>query len=278
MMRTQIKHRTVSNGEVKLAVSERGQGQTLLFFNGLGATQVTWKRMIRELGGQYRFVTFDFRSHGKSTASHQNTLEDFSRDVEAVMDEVAGERPILVGWSLGADLAVWYAAAHPGKVAGLFLIDGAVPVNLVTDPDDVKRRLNTPAVKIGPLLLYLVGMGYRLSPDDLAHLTIEVNTRREQLLSAYEKLDCPVELVLAMKTAVGKGARAERTNALWRAGGEHLASVYPTFPIQWLENTHLLPFKEPTKLARSLDEFVRRIQTGDLRDAQRDSEPGKRTS
>jgi pimeloyl-ACP methyl ester carboxylesterase len=277
MVRTQGKQSTVSNKEVKLAVSESGQGQTLLFFNGLGTTQVTWKRIIRELGGQYRLVTFDFRSHGKATISHQNTFEGFQIDAEAVMDKVAGERPILIGWSLGADLAVWYAAAHPGKVAGLFLIDGAVPVNLVTDPDDVKRRLNTPAVKIGPLLLYLVGMGYRLSPDDLAHLTIEVNTRREQLLSAYEKLDCPVELALAMKTAGEKGARAERTNALWRAGGEHLANAYPMFPIHWLDNTHLLPFKEPTKLAEALDEFARRIQTGDIRNASPDSELGGKT-
>ncbi len=60
------------------------------------------------------------------------------------MDKVVGPRPLVVGWSLGADLAVWYAAAHPGRVGGLFLIDGAVPVNLVTDPDDVRRRLNIP--------------------------------------------------------------------------------------------------------------------------------------
>ena len=97
------------------------------------------------------------------------------------MNEEAFDRPILIGWSMGADLAVWYAASHPGKVAGLFLIDGAVPVNLVSDPEDVKRRLNTPAVKIAPLLLYLVGMGSRLSPDDLATLTIAVNAHRERL-------------------------------------------------------------------------------------------------
>jgi len=261
-MSTREKHYKIPNGEVQLAVSETGQGQTLLFFNGGGATQVAWKRIIHELSGQYRLVTFDFRNHGKATRSPDVSFECFLSDAEAMMDKVAGHRPLVVGWSLGADLAVWYAAAHPGRVAGLFLIDGAVPVNLVTDPEDVRRRLHTPAVWIGPLLLYLVGMGYRLSPDDLTTLTIELNTRREQLLSAYDQLDCPVELVLATKSAGKKGARAERNNALWRAGGEQLARLYPALSLQWVDNTHLLPFKEPTKLARSLDAFVQRIQAG----------------
>ncbi|MDQ2904854.1 MAG: alpha/beta hydrolase [Chloroflexota bacterium] len=269
-MRTKVKQKKITNGDVTLTVSESGQGQTLLFFNGLGATQVSWKKIIGRLGGQYRIVTFDFRSHGKSTSSHNNSFESFQTDAEAIMNEEAFDRPIVVGWSLGSDLAVWYAASHPGKVAGMFLIDGAVPVNLVDDPEDVKRRLNTPAVKIAPLLLYLVGMGYRLSPDDLATLTIEVNTRREQLLSAYEQLDCPVELALATKTAGEKGARAERNNALWRAGGEQLARAYPALSVHWLDNTHLLPFKEPTKLARDLDDFVRRIQAGDPMNAPQD--------
>ncbi|GHO72639.1 hypothetical protein KSD_04100 [Ktedonobacter sp. SOSP1-85] len=262
MERIQEKHYKIANGEVQLAVSEAGQGQTLLFFNGGGATQVSWKRIIRELSGQYRIVTFDFRSHGKTTRSLDVSFESFLSDAEVIMDKVAGPRPLVIGWSLGADLSVWYAARHPGRVAGLFLIDGAVPVNLVIDPEDIRRRLNTPAVKFGPLLLYLVGMGYRLTPDEYATLTIELNRRREQLLSAYEQLDCPVELVLATKSAGEKGERAERNNALWRSGGEQLGRLYPEFSIQWLDGSHQLPFKEPVSLARSLDTFVQRIQAG----------------
>lgn len=66
-----------------------------------------------------------------ATRSPDISFEGFLSDVETVMDQVAGHQPIVVGWSVGADLAVRYAATHPGRVAGLFLIDGAVPVNLV---------------------------------------------------------------------------------------------------------------------------------------------------
>jgi pimeloyl-ACP methyl ester carboxylesterase len=263
MKRTNVKHHRIINGKVTLPVSESGRGPTLLFFNGAGVTQVAWKHIIRELGRPYRLVTFDFRSHGTATRSPDISFECFLSDAEAMMDQVAGARPIVVGWSMGADLAVWYAAAHPGRVAGLFLIDGAVPVNLVTDPDEVRHRLiYNPAVWYSPWLMYLVGMGYRLTPSEMATVTIEVNTRRERLLSAYNQLDCPVELVLATKTAREKGASAEQKNARWRAGGEQLARLYPAFSLQWVDNTHLLPFTEPTRLARSLDAFVQRIQAG----------------
>lgn len=270
--REKMDERTLCSLDILLfAVSETGQGQTLLFFNGGGATQVSWKRIIGALRGQYRLVTFDFRNHGKSTTSHNTSLESFLTDAEVIMDTVAGPRPLVIGWSLGADLAVWYAARHPGRVAGLFLIDGAVPVNLVIDPEDTRRRLNTPAMKYGPRLMYLVGMGYSLTPDQYATLTIELNGYREQLLSAYEQLDCPVELVLATKSAGEKGEHAERQNALWRSGGEHLERLYPAFSLQWLDVSHQLPLKEAVSLARSLDTFVQRIQasspipTGDER-------------
>src|SRR5579859_1404708 len=105
-MKTPKKHYKIANGEVQLAVSETGQGQTLLFFNGGGATQVAWKRLIHKLHGPYRLVTFDFRNHGKTTRSSDVSFERFLSDAEVIMDRVAGQRPLVVGWSLGADLAV----------------------------------------------------------------------------------------------------------------------------------------------------------------------------
>ncbi len=257
-----MKHSKVTHGKVTLRVSEAGQGPTLVFFNGAGTTQATWKGVIRELRGSYRVVTFDFRSHGLSTHSSEISFEHLLSDVEAVMEKTAGQRPFVVGWSMGADLAVWYAAAHPDRVAGLFLVDGALPVNLVSSPDDVRRRLNRLSIWISPWIMYLAGMGYQLTPGEMARLTIEVNARREKILTAYKQLACPVELVLATRTSREQGARAERTNALWRAGGEQLAHLYPNFPLQWLDSSHLLPFTEPARLAQALDAFVQRVEAG----------------
>src|SRR5260221_7854300 len=169
-MSTKEKHYKISNGGVQLAVSETGQGQTLLFFNGGGATQVSWKRLLHELCESYRLVTFDFRNHGKTTRLSNVSFKGFLSDAEVIMDEVAGDRPIVVGWSLGADLAVWYAAAHPGRVAGGFLIGGGVTGNLLADPEDGQRPPPTPPMNLGPLLLALDGTGDRPTPSDVANL------------------------------------------------------------------------------------------------------------
>jgi pimeloyl-ACP methyl ester carboxylesterase len=266
MLKTEMKRRRIKSGDAMLAVSEIGQGQQLIFLNGLGATQGIWKKVMRRLSGQYQLVTFDFRGHGRSTVANDNSLESFFADAEAVIGAVGKGRPILVGHSLGADLAVWYTAAHPGAVAGTFLIDGALPVKFIDDADELKRQFNNPVWRIIFALtgiLKFVGILYRFSPDDFATIAIQLDARHQQGLGVYEKLDCPIELVLATKSAGKRGEKAQKMNASWRAGAEQLASKYPSFSIHWLDSTHLLPLTKPAELAEALDDFVRRVKADD---------------
>lgn len=268
MNMTNVKRSKITNGDVTLAVSEMGQGQTLVFFNGGGATQGSWKRIISALEGSYRIVTFDFRNHGKSSRSHQVMVDDFLSDAEVVIDRYAGPDPTVIGWSLGSDLAVWYTAKHPGRVAGLYLLDGAVPVNLVLDPAKTRAAMHSPAAVISPILMSLVGMGYRLSPDEYADMTIDLNARRPQLSQAYQRIACPVELNLATQPMATQPTRdggedSAKKNALWRAGGEKLAQEHPEVTIHWYENTHLLPYTKAVELAHGLDAFAKRVRLGE---------------
>ncbi|QBD81140.1 alpha/beta hydrolase [Ktedonosporobacter rubrisoli] len=250
----------VSNGDVKLAVSLTGKGQQLIFFNGLGATQAIWKSVIRHLTGQYQVVTFDFRGHGKATGAKDYSFDSFLTDAEAVLAAWGKDKPLLVAWSMGADLAIRYAAAHPGSVGGILIIDGALPAQLIDDPEEVKRLLHNPWMRLGFFALGLIGMGYQLSPDEQLTLNMQLDASRKLILQVYEKLDCPVELILASKTAGEKGAYASRINMLWLAAAERLASTYPALPIHWLESIHQLPLKKPVELARAIDDFSRRVK------------------
>ena len=61
-------------------------------------------------------------------------------DIGRVIDATGIERPILVGWSHGATIAVRYAAQHPRRVGGLVLIDGAYPIAMFDEAGKQKVR------------------------------------------------------------------------------------------------------------------------------------------
>jgi pimeloyl-ACP methyl ester carboxylesterase len=251
---------SVRSGEVTLPVKIAGEGQKLIFFNGLGSTQATWKRLIGRLPAHYQIITFDFRGHGGATRAARYTFAGFLSDAETIMHAFGSDRPVVVAWSLGADLIIQYAAQHPGKLAGIVAVDGAVPVpeRLVKDRLELHRSLNKPLLKLAMLLGRLTPYGYSLSAHDLESMVLEVDEQRQRLLDVYAEVDCPITLVLAEKSAGEKTLHARRNNRLWRAGAERLVARYPALQVQWLNDTHLLPFNRPSELARIIDGFCAR--------------------
>lgn len=255
---------TVKNGDVTLPITTIGKGQKLVFFNGAGSTQIIWKRVISQLKGQYKVVTFDFRSHGKASNSTDYSFGAFMSDAEMVMGAVGSDNPIVIAWSLGADLALSYAAAHPGSLGGLVIIDGAVPISepLVEDEAKMRHSLNNFATKFSLLLMRLTPYTYRLSGNAIADITVDLDARRQRLLDVYPKVDCPITMVLATKTADEETTEhAKRNNKIWRAGSERLAIKYPSITIKWLDSTHMLPLTKPAELAQVIDDFTQHIKS-----------------
>src|SRR5436190_15678177 len=97
---------------------------------GFGTVE-NWSRVIRRHDGKYQTVRFDARARGKSGRSADYSVQAAVDDIGRVIDATGIERPILVGWSHGATIAVRYAAQHPGRVGGLVLIDDAYPIAML---------------------------------------------------------------------------------------------------------------------------------------------------
>jgi len=251
----------VKNGSVTLPITITGKGRKLIFFNGVGSTQAIWKQVIGKLRGHYEVITFDFRSHGGASTSPDHSFDAFESDADSVMGAVGSGRPIVIAWSFGADLALAYAAAHPGVLGGLVIVDGAVPISkpLVEDAAGMRRALNGPMVKVSMLLMQLTSYRYSLSGDAIADIAVELDSRRQRLLDVYAKVDCPITMFLAERTAGDNTtAHARRNNQIWREGGERLAAKYPSISEQWLDSGHNLPLTKPAELAGAIDAFARR--------------------
>jgi pimeloyl-ACP methyl ester carboxylesterase len=122
-------------------VTRGGRGRPLVLCPGLHTTQADLRELTGLLRRDHDVVTFDLRGHGLASAADRYSFEAFLGDLGAVLAELERldlpEAPLLVGYSLGADLAVHHASEHPGSVSGLVLVDGAnpVPEPFVTEAD-----------------------------------------------------------------------------------------------------------------------------------------------
>jgi esterase len=202
----------IQNKDISLPITITGEGQQVIFFNGGGATQISWKKVIREFKGTYQITTFDFRGHGKASGASDYSFDAFLSDAEVVMNAIHSNKPVVVGWSLGADLALAYAVAHPAAVAGLVLIDGAVPLTepLIENEVQLRQSLKSPIMKLSRLLIRFTPYNYQIWGDAYADIVVELDARRQKLLGDYAKVNCPVTMVLAEKSGGLKGTHAER--------------------------------------------------------------------
>ncbi|HXF30615.1 MAG TPA: alpha/beta fold hydrolase [Solirubrobacterales bacterium] len=114
-----------------------GAGTPIVLCHGLTASRryvVHGSRALERAG--HRVITYDARGHGESDPApaeqsygYPELIGDLGRVVEA---EVATERFLLAGHSMGAHTAVGYALAHPERLSGLVII-GPTYTGEITD-------------------------------------------------------------------------------------------------------------------------------------------------
>lgn len=106
-----------------------GERPQLVFVHGLGGDLDAWQ-FVREplLQTGYSAVALDLRGHGYSghpTYWSAYKLSRFNDDIAAVLAAERLERPVLVGHSGGAIVALNYALAHQEQLGGLVLLAGS---------------------------------------------------------------------------------------------------------------------------------------------------------
>lgn len=101
------------------------KGSPIVFLHGLASNMTRWSEFTRltSLSRRHDLIRMDLRGHGESmTRRHFDTLT-WREDLVQLLDTERVPRAFLVGHSLGATVAMDFAAALPQRVAGLALID-----------------------------------------------------------------------------------------------------------------------------------------------------------
>ncbi|MGK5551706.1 alpha/beta fold hydrolase [Actinomadura kijaniata] len=252
---TMTTNTTIHHDGVTIPVSRGGRGRPLVLCPGLNSTQADLHGLAGLLRRDHDVVTFDLRGHGLSSAAGRYSFEAFLGDLAAVMAELEhllDEPPLLVGYSLGADLAVHYASEHPG-VAGLVLVDGANPVpepfltaELLPEFramwEEMAERQETARGTARQVLL---------TAREILDLNVEIDAVRSGILDRYRRIDRPISMIMSSAMA-GDGAEghAPRLNRNWRSGIERLVREQPRVAVSWLDADHGLVFTHAPEIAR----------------------------
>ena len=181
-----------------------GPGRAVVYLNGSYATQRNWRPVIGELGPGWRHITYDERARGRSRRSADYAFEACVRDLDAVLKATGVERPLLVGWSYGAYLAVYWADRNPGR-AGVVAVDAAVPYGLTGQEGRDRIRHLFRRMRLMLPLASRLGLAARMSADQHADINIEINEIAAACAPLLERLTCPVRYVLATDGNFGGG-------------------------------------------------------------------------
>jgi esterase len=264
------RYRTIHHDGVMIAMSRAGRGRPLVLCPGLLSTQADLQALTGLLRRDFDVATFDLRGHGRSSPADRYRFASFRDDLAAVIAELErlglSSPPVLVGHSLGADLAVHYASEHPDSVAGLVLIDGAnpLPEPFLTEADLPGFRAMAEGMAHAFEQVESTDRRILLTPQDFVDLNVEVDAVRSDILDRYRKLHCPISVIAS--TAMAGDGDDERTrwrNQNWRDGFERLARERPQTPVTWLDAGHDLVLTHASPIA----EIIRGTQDANARAA-----------
>ncbi len=103
----------------------RGEGAPVVLIHGFFLDRRCWDAQVEPLAAAgRRVVRYDVRGFGRSSLPSAGYSD--VADLVGLLDALKIDRADLVGLSMGGEIAVDLALAHPDRVAGLVAVDSAV--------------------------------------------------------------------------------------------------------------------------------------------------------
>lgn len=111
-----------------LSRAEHPRG-VIVLLHGMASNLTRWSEFLERtaLKKEWDIIRLDFRGHGRSMTRGRIGMEIWTNDLADLLDAEGYEHAVLIGHSLGAHLALHFAARYPARVRGLVLIDPVFP-------------------------------------------------------------------------------------------------------------------------------------------------------
>jgi pimeloyl-ACP methyl ester carboxylesterase len=264
-------------------------GQPVVLLHGLASNARIWELTApRLLKGGLLPVALDQRGHGLTDGPDGDyDFRTFAGDLAAFLEAGDIERPLLVGHSWGASVALDYAVRYwegSRSPLGLVLVDGGM-----VQPDDapgatweaVRERLTPPRLRGTPLADFkkrlshsqggwklseqakqVILANFEISPDETItpHLSFEHHmqiVRAMWELRTYEhfaQVRCPVLMIPARPQQAGE--QVNEFLQMKERGITHARELIAGLRVEWVEGVHDIPLQNPERLANLILDFA----------------------
>lgn len=105
-------------------VKTEGEGAAIVLIHGFGAALDWWDAIAPDLARDRKVIRLDLIGHGGTEAPRSGyAIERQAALVRAVLDSLGVSRAVVVGHSMGGEVAVAFTAGDPDRVERLVLID-----------------------------------------------------------------------------------------------------------------------------------------------------------
>lgn len=288
-----VLERSAMGDGVRLHVREwPAAGEPVLLLHGLASSSHIWDLVAPRLASAgRRAVAYDLRGHGRSgKPSRGYGFDRTTADARALIRGLRLSRPLVVGHSWGANVALELAVRHPRLVSGVVLVDGgflslrerfewaAARETLAPPPisgtplsealgwvhRELGRSLRVTAAIEGVFLsLMRVDRQGRIHPrlSRANHLRILRALWEQDTSGLLRRVRVPA-LVLAVRTTPGAPDSAGFAEEKARAAAAVRAIGGPV-RFEWIDGIHDLPLQRPAALARRI---LRAAETGGRRE------------
>lgn len=244
--------------------------------HGLASNARLWDGVAAALAAAgHPAVTVDLRGHGRSDRPDgPYDVPTVAADLAALVEALRLDRPVVAGQSWGGNVVLELAAARPGLVRGLALVDGGwfepasrfpsweacrdalAPPRLAGTPRaDLERRIRErhpdwPETGIAGVLA-----NFETRPDGTVmpwltyerHLAVLRGMWEHRPSARYARVTCPV--LLAPASGGPGGRRSEEV--------ERAAAALPRSRVRWFTGDHDIHAQQPGELAGVLLDLVR---------------------
>ncbi|MFD2416450.1 alpha/beta fold hydrolase [Amycolatopsis pigmentata] len=186
--------RRADDTAIRYTVSGPATGPTVVLVHGWACNRKDYDVVTTFLPGEIRVIAVDLAEHGESRSARDVwTIEEFARDVVAVLDAESVRQCVVAGHSLGGAVVVEVGRLRPDTVTHIIALDALHYLFLFGAPDEEQAEglLRTLREDFGGLVRSMVEAGSPAGTDPAlkdAHFTKMVSVRQPAGTRAFEGL------------------------------------------------------------------------------------------